>query len=189
MSTALQADSLPSEPPGKPFWLRGRGRDGHCSWTVVRRSSDWEQYPLWLLIYMSWGFPAGSVIKNSDKESVCQCRRWRKCRFDPWARRIPWRRKWQPAPVFLPGKYHGQSSLAGYSLWSRKEFNMTKQLSMQAYIWVCIVPGGFNFPPEPRHSPQHTFFCAPLSIVFPLQVMKPNPHWLKPKDGCPGSCT
>ena len=35
--------------------------------------------------------------------------------FDPWIRRIPWRRAWQPTPVFLPGESHGQRSLVGYS--------------------------------------------------------------------------
>ena len=38
-----------------------------------------------------------------DKESTCQCRRCKRCRFDRWVRKIPWRRKWQPTPVFLPG--------------------------------------------------------------------------------------
>ena len=46
------------------------------------------------------------------KESICPCRRHR---FDPWVRKIPWRRKWQPNPVFLPGKSHGQRSPAEYS--------------------------------------------------------------------------
>ena len=45
----------------------------------------------------------------TGKESTCQCRR---CGFDPWVRKIPWRRKWQPTPVFLPGKSHEQRSLA-----------------------------------------------------------------------------
>ena len=48
----------------------------------------------------------------SGKESACQCRR---CGFNPWAGKIPWKRKWQPTPVFLPGKSYGQRSLAGYS--------------------------------------------------------------------------
>ena len=48
----------------------------------------------------------------SGKQSACQC--WRH-RFDPWIGKNPWRRKWQPTPVFLPGKFHGQRSLAGYS--------------------------------------------------------------------------
>ena len=51
----------------------------------------------------------------SGKESVCQCRRGKRCRFDPWVRKIPWRRKWQPTPVFLPGESHGQRSLVGYN--------------------------------------------------------------------------
>ena len=38
----------------------------------------------------------------------------------PWVREIPWRRKWQPIPIFLPGKFHRQRSLAGYSLWGCK---------------------------------------------------------------------
>ena len=49
--------------------------------------------------------------------------------FDPWVRKIPWRRKWQPTPVSLPGNCHGQRSLAGYSPWGRKESDMAEQLS------------------------------------------------------------
>jgi len=51
----------------------------------------------------------------SGKESTCQCRRHRRGGFDLWVEKIPWRRKWQPTPVFLPGKSHGQRSLVGYS--------------------------------------------------------------------------
>ena len=51
----------------------------------------------------------------SGEESPCQCRRRSRCGFGPWVRTIPWRRKWQPAPVFLLGKPHGQRSLVGYS--------------------------------------------------------------------------
>ena len=40
--------------------------------------------------------------------------------FNPWVRKIPWRRAWQPTLVFLPGESHGQRSLAGYSPWSQK---------------------------------------------------------------------
>ena len=56
----------------------------------------------------------------SSKESACQCRRRG---FDPWIGKIPWRRKWQPAPVFSPGKSLGQRSLAGYSACGHKEAN------------------------------------------------------------------
>ena len=51
------------------------------------------------------GFPG-------DKESSSQCRRGTRCGFDPWFGKIPWRREWQPTPVFLPGESHGQRSLA-----------------------------------------------------------------------------
>ena len=53
----------------------------------------------------------------SGKESTYQCRRHG---FDPWSGKIPWRRKWQPNPVFLPGNPHGQRSLVGYSPWGHK---------------------------------------------------------------------
>ena len=54
----------------------------------------------------------------SGNESTYQCRR---CRFYPWVRKIPWRRKWQPTPVFLPGESHGQRSLVGYSPQGQKK--------------------------------------------------------------------
>ena len=50
-------------------------------------------------------------------------------RVDPWVRKIPWRRKWQPSLVFLPGESHGQRSLAGYSPWGCEESDTTERLS------------------------------------------------------------
>ena len=49
---------------------------------------------------------------------------------DPWVRKIPWRRAWQPTPVFLPGEPHGQRSLAGHSPWGCRESGMTGQLPL-----------------------------------------------------------
>ena len=43
--------------------------------------------------------------------------------FHPWVRKIPWRREWQPTPVFLPGESHGQRSLEGHSLWGHRELD------------------------------------------------------------------
>ena len=54
-----------------------------------------------------------------DKKFACSCRRFG---FDPWLVKIPWKRKWQPTPVFLPGKSHGQRSLVGYSPWDCKSW-------------------------------------------------------------------
>ena len=55
-----------------------------------------------------------------------QCRR---PRFNPLVGKIPWRRKWQPTPVFLPREFHGQRNLVGYSPWSDKELDMTDQIT------------------------------------------------------------
>ena len=60
------------------------------------------------------------------KESAFQ---WRRVRFDPWVRKIPWRRKWKPTPVFLPGKSQGQRSLMCYNPWGHKESGTTERLS------------------------------------------------------------
>jgi len=66
---------------------------------------------------------------SDGKECTYQ---WRRLRFDPWVRKIPCSRKWQPTPVFFPGKFHGQRNLAGYRPWGHKELDMTEQLSMHA---------------------------------------------------------
>ena len=57
----------------------------------------------------------------NGKEPTYQCRANMRQGFDPWGQKIPWSRKWQPAPVFLPGEFHGNRRLAGYSLYGRKE--------------------------------------------------------------------
>ena len=49
--------------------------------------------------------------------------------FDLWVGKIPWRREWQPIPVFLPGEFHGWRSLVGYSPWGHKESDKTERLS------------------------------------------------------------
>ena len=63
------------------------------------------------------------MVKNLPANAGDMCRR---CRFDPWVGKIAWRRKWQLTPVFLPGKYHGQKSLVGYSPWGCKRVDMTE---------------------------------------------------------------
>ena len=61
-------------------------------------------------------FPGGT----RDKEPTCQYRRQKRPKLDPWVGKIPWRRKWQPTPVFLSETFHGQRSLAGYRPWGHK---------------------------------------------------------------------
>ena len=54
------------------------------------------------------------ILQMSGKESAYPCRRCKKLGFGLWVGKVPWSRKWQPAPIFLPGKSHGQGSLVGY---------------------------------------------------------------------------
>ena len=54
----------------------------------------------------SMGFPGGA----GGKEPACQCRRRKRCGFNPWVGKIPWRGTWQPTPGFLPGESHGQGA-------------------------------------------------------------------------------
>ena len=93
----------------------------------------------------------------SGKESTCQCRRHRRCGFDPWVGKIPWGRKWQPTPVFLPGKFHGQKNLVVYSPRGRKESDITGQLSTH--------PLGTN---------KTTFLSEKIIGLLLFHVTKPN---------------
>ena len=56
--------------------------------------------------------------KKKVKKSACQCRRQE---FEPWVRKMPWRRKLEPTPVFLPEESHGQRSLVDYNPWGSKK--------------------------------------------------------------------
>ena len=93
-----------------------------CTLTVVMGTQPWthviklhktkytDELPRWL----------------TGRESTCWCRR---CGFDPWVRKIPWRTKWHLTPVFLPGKFRGQS-LAGCSPWIAKSWTWLSD-------WAC----------------------------------------------------
>ena len=78
------------------------------------------------------GFPGGA----SGKEPACQCRKPKRCKFDPWVSKIPWRRAWQPTPVCLPGKSHGQRSLAGYSPSGSQEHGYDLETKWQQHMYV-----------------------------------------------------
>ena len=73
------------------------------------------------------------------KESACQCKRHKRRGFNPWAGKIPWRRAWQPTPVFLSGEFHGQRSLQatvhGVTM-SRTQLNMF--CGRQFFPWSLI---------------------------------------------------
>ena len=88
---------------------------------------------------------------HGGKESAGQCRARGRCRFKPCVGKIPWRRKWQPTPVFLPGKFHGQRSLAGYSLWGCKDLDMksydqpSQHIKKQKHYLVNKGPSGQGY--------------------------------------------
>ena len=83
-------------------------------------------------MYM-WGIPGGA----SCKEPACQCRRRKRCRFNPWDTKIPRRRAWQPTPVFLPRESHGQRSLMGYSPNGHKQPD-TIEVTQHSHTHICI---------------------------------------------------
>ena len=131
-SPALQVDSLPSEPPEHLLpspesgnWLLVLWADVLFFQTAeVLYAYFIEEVICYLIFFPSKcmtaqvrGFPDGSA----GKESTCDAgrRHWR-CTFYPWVGEIPWRRKWQPTPVFLPEKSHGQRSPVGCSSWVTK---------------------------------------------------------------------
>ena len=70
------------------------------------------------------GFPVGA----SGKEPTRQCRRCKRCGFDPWVTKIPWERKWQLTIVFFPGESHEQRSLVGYGPQGCKELDTTEAI-------------------------------------------------------------
>ena len=147
-----------------------------------------------------WGFPKGS----SSIGSTCQSRRWRRCRFNPWVGKIPWKRKWQPNPVFLPGESHGQRSLAGYSSRGRNEWDTTEQATEHAplFWWLCLPfreilclcllrPSDLNFSSSLAHTAQVLATICTLLFstvlkrigdfpVFPVFTLSPHPIQLYP---------
>ena len=93
--------------------------DGSGSW-VSKREADWES--------ASW-------ISGHRRRG-----------FSPWIRKVPWKRKWQPTPVILPGESHGQRSLVGYSPWACKETRRSdstttttkaRRWTQKMYLLIC----------------------------------------------------
>ena len=121
-----------------------------CSWHHIANSH-------WLSTYFM-GFPG-------DKEPTCQFRRHKRHGFDPWVRKIPWRRAWWSTSVFLSGESHGQRSLVCYSPWGHKSVrhDWTITLSLfftfhhDSYAWFyfCCIGVLFNV---------HFYFF--LSVIF-----------------------
>ena len=106
---ALEKGKVPT-----PVFWPGEFQGLHSPWGH-KESHMTEQ----LSLSLSWvivGFPGSA----SGKEPTRQCRRLKIHGFNPWVRKIPWRRVWQSTPVFLPGESHGWRSLAVHTPWGRR---------------------------------------------------------------------
>ena len=114
------------------------------------------------------------------KDSACQFRRSKRHRFNPWAGKIPWKRKWQPTPVFSPEESRGQRSRVGYSPWVAKSWTWP---STHACIisWFYIYEFTFNLFTTsklilmlPSQSPEHTHRAGKTlsyqTHLFPTEV-------------------
>ena len=139
------------------------------------------------------GFPGGSVVKLH-----LQCRR---LGFVLWVVKILWRRKWQPAPVFLSGRSNGQWSLKGYSPQGCKESGMTERLSTNTCRWTehiqfrsasqsCLTPQPHGLqlarPPYPPPKPQFSQTLVhrvgdaiqpPHPLLSPSSAFNLSQHW------------
>ena len=89
-----------------------------------------------------WGKQPYLPKRLSSKESTCQCRRHKRCVFDPWVRKVPWRRAWHPTPILLPGESHGQRSLAAAIVHGvTKSQAVLKRLSTHTWdVYNCHCP-------------------------------------------------
>ena len=109
-----------------------------------------------------WSDLAAAAHQASGKDPSCYRRRWKTCGFDPWVGKIPWRRKWQPTPVFLPRQSHGQRSSVDYSPLVHKESEtfMTEATCTQVAISIQI-----------SYSNSHFLRMLPLILHLILPVL------------------
>ena len=105
----------------------------------------------WCWLWSPGGFPSSSNGKesawNAGDEGLI-----------PGSGRSPWRREWQPTPVFLPGEFHGQRSLVSYCPWGHRESDTTKRLTLWSPDWgsVCQI--------SPRQS--YSFFPSFHTVLY-----------------------
>ena len=111
-----------------------KGRQGQLKHGVTEKPR--RQKPNRLIIVWDMSVWYGLPRCFSGKEPACQCRRHKRLGFDPWVRKIPWRRKWYHTSVFLPGKSHGQGSLAGYSPWGSR--SVGRNLVTEQECNLCV---------------------------------------------------
>ena len=101
---------------------RQRPKRSHPSSLIFRTN----KYKTQQALYFKFVYRGIGTLASLIAQMLRICLWCRRPRLDPWVRKMPWRREWQPTPVFLPGELHGQGSLVGYSPWVCKELDMTE---------------------------------------------------------------
>ena len=152
-SPALQADSLPSQPPGKPINARSRTQipgslapEAVLKHPIAKNAPAMQETPVRFLggkgplekgqathswSEYSWAFLVAQMVKNSPAI-------W-KTWVHPGVGKIPWRTAWQPTPVFLPGESPWAEEPGGYSPGGHEELDTTERLSTAQYILLSPV--------------------------------------------------
>ena len=117
---------------GKGSPLQYTGLENSMDSTVHGVAKSWTQLSGFHFHFLT---PMQASLVAHMVKNLLQCRR---LGFRPWFGKIPWRRTWQPTPVFLFGELHGPRSLVGYSPWGRKESDTTEQLtfSRSHFRWL-----------------------------------------------------
>ena len=128
------------------FWyLMGRRKGGgmprEANFFIIFWNESQRQKKI-AYVFVLWGFPGGA----HGKEPACQCRRYKRHRFYPWVRKIPWRRTGQPTPVFLPGKSHRTEEPGGLQ---------SIGLQRAEHNWACM----HACPLSPQGLCTYSFFC------------------------------
>ena len=112
----------------------------------------------------------------SGKETACQCKRHG---FDPWVRKIPWRREWLPTPIFLPGEFHGQRSLAGYSPWGHKRVRHDLAAEQKQPFFILFSRTlSIQYLCTGLRCPRPFRYCHLLKVVLDPKSTPPPPSFI-----------
>ena len=134
-------DPINCSSPG--FSVHGNLQTRILEWVAIlffRESKNWTWvsclaggfFTVWVTREGWWASQVALVVKDLPTDAA-------DARFNPWVGKMPWNRKWQPALVFLPGRFHGQRSLAGYSPWSCRKSDITGWLNNKFWTQSFLI--------------------------------------------------
>ena len=136
--------------------------DGGAWWAAIYGVAQSRTWLKWL-----------SSSSSSVKESACQQRRCKRCRFNPWVGKIPWRRNWQHTPIVLSGKLHGQRSLVGYSPQGCKELDTSEHGTFYSTFYLVTVFDAVHFSRVQLFATSWTAACqASLPFTISWSLLK-----------------